>query len=387
MRKLPYLAVLVCMILLASPALGQEQRGSIVGTVTDANGAVLPGVQVEARSPALVGVQTAYTNAQGDYRFPALPPGTYEVTASLGGFNSAQMTDISLGLGENLRGDMVLELAGVEDTITVTAESPVIDIVSNAAAANIKEELIDRIPKGRDFTSVVIVAPGAQQESRAGGIAIDGSSGSENRFIIDGLDTTSMQTGTSVREVRTDFVKAVQVKSSGYNAEYRAATGGVISAVTKDGGNSFHGTAGFYYDSEPLRGAVRPSLRLSPYDQTVAEYVTYEPVHFTRFEPLGDIGGPIMRDRMWFYAGLYHQIYNRERTVTFNSNDVTETFYDKPRETDFNYNIATQITNDLRVRFSGANQRSDGSYGLPDIEPDGTSNDNPNNYPDPTYTE
>jgi len=387
MRRLPYLAVLVCMILLASPALGQEQRGSIQGTITDANGAVLPGVQVEARSPALVGVNTAYTNAQGLYRFPALPPGRYEVTASLGGFNTTVTRDINLGLGELLKAPMVLELAGVEDTITVTAESPVIDIVSNAASANIKEELIDRIPKGRDFTSVVVVAPGAQMESRAGGIQIDGASGSENRFIIDGLDTTSMRTGTSARDVRTDFIKAVQVKSSGYNAEYRAATGGVISAVTKDGGNSFHGTGGFYFDAESWRGDVRPNLRLNPFDQTIAEHVVYKPVEFTRWEPLFDLGGPIMRDKMWFYVGLYHQIYNRERTVTFNSNDVTDTFYDKPRETDFNYNIATQITNNLRVRFSGANQREDGSYSLPGIEPDGTSNSNPDTYPDPTRFE
>jgi hypothetical protein len=369
------------MILLASPALGQEQRGSLEGTITDANGAALPGVQVEARSPALVGVQTAFTNAQGIYRFPALPPGTYEITASLGGFNTTVMQDIVLGLGELLKADLVMELAGVEDTITVTAESPVIDIVSNAAAANIKEELIERIPKGRDFTSVVIVAPGAQSEDRSGGIQIDGSSGSENRFIVDGLDTTNMQTGVSAREVRTDFIKTVQVKSSGYNAEYRAATGGVISAVTKDGGNAFHGTAGFYFDNEGMRGKVRESLRLSPYDQDVAEYVTYKPVEFSRWEPLFDIGGPIMRDRMWFYAGLYHQIYNRERTVTFNANDETATFYDKPRETEFTYNIATQLTNDVRVRFTGANQRSDGSYSLPGIEPDGTSNSNPNSYP------
>jgi len=386
MRQLPAAAI-GCMLLIAWPALGQEQRGSIEGTVTDAQGAALPDAQVEARSPALVGVQTAFLNAQGRYRFPALPPGVYEVTASYSDFRPARVEEINLGLGQLLKVHLTLELAGVEDTIRVTAESPVIDIVSNAATANIKRELIDRIPKGRDFTSVVIVAPGAQQEERAGGIQIDGASGSENRFIVDGLDTTSMQYGTSAREVRTDFIKAVQVKSSGYNAEYRAGTGGVISAVTKDGGNTFHGTAGFYYDSEPLRGKVRPSLRLSPFDQTIAEYVTYEPVDFTRWEPLFDLGGPVVKQRMWFYVGLYHESYNRQRTVTFNSNGVTDTFYDKPRETEYAYNIATQLTKNLRVRFSGANQRSYGSYSLPGIEPDGTSNLYPGNYPDPTRLE
>jgi hypothetical protein len=372
------------MLLTAWPTLGQEQRGSIEGTVTDVQGVALPGARVEARSPALVGRQTTYANAQGLYRFPALPPGVYMVTASLDGFMPSRVEDINLGLGLILKAHLTLELAGVEDTITVTAESPVIDIVSNAASANIKEELIDRIPKNRDFTSLVVVAPGAHQDWAAGGIQIDGASGSENRFIVDGIDTTSMVHGTSAREVRTDFVKAVQVKSSGYNAEYRAATGGVISAVTKDGGNSFHGTAGFYYDAEPLYGKVRPVVRLNPSDQSIAEKVTYEPVHFTRWEPLFDLGGPVIGDKIWFYIGLYREIYDRERTVTFNTNDETETFYDKPRATEITYNIATQATQDLRVRFSGANQRSDGSYDLPSIEPDGTSNSNPGNYPDPT---
>ena len=119
---------------------------------------------------------------------------------------------------------------------------------------------------------------------------IDGASGSENRFIVDGMDTTGLQTGTSNKEVLTDFLAEVQVKSSGYNAEYRAATGGVISAITKSGSNRFHGEIGSYYEPNDWYGDVRGSLRLNPTNQNIAEYTltprdeeyTVEPVVSTR---------------------------------------------------------------------------------------------------------
>ena len=149
-------------------------------------------------------------------------------------------------------------MGGVTETVQVNAESPLIDVKQNAAAASIQKEVIDLIPKGRDFTSVVNFAPGARDESKGGGIQIDGSSGSENRFVIDGVDTTTLRTGVSATDLRTDFVAEVQVKSGGYNAEYRAATGGVISAITRTGTNAWHGSVGSYFDSDRMQGDPRP---------------------------------------------------------------------------------------------------------------------------------
>jgi hypothetical protein len=155
------LFTLIAVILLSGLALGQEQTGSIQGTVKDASGAVLPGVTMEARSPALVGVATAVTDERGTYRFPALPPGTYTITAALTGFETAKVDGVALVLGQILKVDVTLKVAGVAETVTVSGEAPLIDVKQNAAGANIQAEIIDRIPKGRDFTTTITIAPGS----------------------------------------------------------------------------------------------------------------------------------------------------------------------------------------------------------------------------------
>ncbi|RPJ82780.1 MAG: hypothetical protein EHM13_08450, partial [Acidobacteria bacterium] len=194
MRSRVLWALLFVSLACAWPAMAQEQTGSIQGVVKDTSGGVLPGVTVEARSPVMVGVQTAVTDDKGVYRFPALPPGKYEITAALSGFNTAKSADVNLSLGQMLNVELTLSVGALQESVQVTAESPLIDTKQNAASASIQAEVIDRIPKGRDFSSIVKNAPGAQDESRSGGIQIDGSSGSENRFIIDGMDTTNVQT-------------------------------------------------------------------------------------------------------------------------------------------------------------------------------------------------
>src|SRR5687768_3022829 len=220
------LALAVGLFGLTGPAAAQEQTGSIQGVVKDASGAVLPGVTVEARSPAAVGISTAVTNEDGVYRFPALPPGVYELTANLQGFTASVVKNAMVELGKQLTVDHSMRLAGVTETVTVTGEPPIVDTKSNATFSTISRESIERIPKGRDFTSILATAPGAQNESKSGGTQIDGASGSENRFIIDGVDTTNLRTGVSGKTMLLDFVQEVQVKSSGYNAEFGGATGG-----------------------------------------------------------------------------------------------------------------------------------------------------------------
>src|SRR5262245_39885119 len=142
-------------------ARAQEQSGSVQGTVKDTSGAVLPGVTVEARSPSVVGVSTAITDSRGEYRFPALPPGVYEIKVSLQGFGTKDIPDTQVQLGQLLKIDVTLTVASLAETVLVTAVSPIIDVKQNAASASITREVIDLIPKGRDFTSVVTTAPGA----------------------------------------------------------------------------------------------------------------------------------------------------------------------------------------------------------------------------------
>ena len=373
--------VMTALVLAAVPAAAQEQRGSIQGTIRDSSGGVLPGVSVDARSPQMAGVQTTTTDKDGAYRFPALPPGSFEVTATLQGFNPAKVQNIRVELGQVLKVDLALTVGGVAESVQVTGESPLIDVKQNAAGANVQAEIIERIPKGRDFANVVTSAPGITNEARNRGIQIDGASGADNRFVIDGVDTTNLLNGTSGKGLAPDFVKEVQVKASGYNAEYRASLGGVISAISKSGGNAYHGSGGLYFTSDNLQGDVRPTLRLSPTNQTIAEYVTTPADDFSSVEPVFDLGGPLLKDRLWFYGGYNPQWTTRSRTVKFTSNSQTATFEQKPITQVLNYNVTGQITRALRGRVAASNQRDKGALALPSTGPGGLSTSNPALFP------
>jgi outer membrane receptor protein involved in Fe transport len=376
------LAALCAVSLFASPAAAQEQRGAILGVVTDASGAVLPGVTVEARSPSLVGASTSVTDERGAYRFPALPPGTYQITATLQGFVAASVSNAVVTLGKQLSIDLSMKLAGLTEAVTVTAESPIIDVKANAVTASVDSSLIALIPKGRGLLSVLTQIPGTNNESRGGGLMIDGASGSENRFVVDGVDRTNARTGTATaisgtEVVVQDFIDEVQVKQSGWNAEYRAALGGVVNAVTKSGSDSFHGSAATYYTDNKWLGDVRRELRSVPTNAALAEYIQRPRDKSHQTDYALTLGGPVLKNRAWFFVGYAPQYYPSERTVTWTNpgtNPPTQTFDNgSPNNKAYNYNLTSQLAGPLRARFTGSNETQRGALGLPAIEPNGTS--------------
>ena len=362
-RHLSSLSVaFVVALLVSTPASAQEQSGSIQGTVKDSSGGVLPGVTVEARSPNLVGVSTAVTDERGIYRFPALPPATYIISAALDGFNPARIENATLWLGQLLRIDLVMTVAGIAESVQVVSRPPLIDVKQSAAFATLEQKALERLPKGRDYTSVIVMAPGAQAEAKAGGEAqIDGASGAENRFILDGMDTTALAGGTSGKQMPIDFIEQVQVKSSGYAAEFGGATGGVISAMTKSGSNQLRGSAGLYYQSDRFYGRMRPVNGYNPWDTNKPESGLMQfQTPWTYLSPVGDVGGPLLRDKLWYYGALAFQA-NRYHEDTIFITDPTHTkrHFEWGNFAYFpNYNVTTQITRNMRLRVSGSNQRS-----------------------------
>jgi outer membrane receptor protein involved in Fe transport len=372
-------AVLLVALSLAVPAFAQEQRGSIEGVVRDASGAVLPGATVDAASNVGQPVSTV-SDALGVYRFPSLAPGNYKVTANLQGFVAREVVDVRVGLGQIKKVDFSLPLSGVTETVNVTAETPLVDVRQSARQSNIRAEQIDLLPKGRDFTSLVTQAAGANNEAKSGGLSIDGASASENRFIIDGIETTDLQDGTSSKNILVDFIEEVQVKSSGYTAEFGGATGGVINAVTKSGTNDFHGAALYNFEGSSLEGARRPTLRTSLTDSTKAEYVDYPKDGRTRQEPGFALGGPVMKNRMWFF-GAY------QPAMTTNSRDVNPSTAVNPsagtasqeQKVNVHYitgNITSQLTNStrLRVAYNNSSSKTEGLLpALNGLDPAGTN--------------
>jgi hypothetical protein len=344
---------LACVLALTLPVAAQEQTGQIQGSVRDSSGAVLPGVTVELTNTSLGSVAaTVVTDANGSYRVPGLRPGKYEALAKLTGFTSAKTENIELNLGQILTIDLALAVGGVTETVSVTAESPIIDTKQSARNTNITAEKFERLPKGRDFSTIVTQAPGANQEPRSGGISIDGSSASENRWIIDGAETTNINQGTSAKPLVTDFVEEVQVKSSGYNAEYGGSTGGVINVVTRSGSNRFRGDVMTYFSGDSLDSDNRKNLRLKPSNSRESEYVTYPEDAYTRYEPGLSIGGPIVKDRLWFFGSFLASLQDTDRDITFRSNGEQKTFNRTGKVYYSSNNITAQVTNDLRFKFA-----------------------------------
>lgn len=322
MKRSVFAFMAALLLLTAFTVMAQEQTGGIEGTIKDSSGAVVPGVTVEASSSGS-GTLTSVTDSRGIYRFPRLPSGRYKISATLMGYKPAGANNVDVTLGKMATVDLTLALGEVSETITVTADAPMVDVTTSAASASIAREQIEFIPKGRDFTSVVTQAPGVSREPFLQGLSIDGASGAENHFVLDGIDTTnpyngvagqnstgSPNAGAGGQGVITDFIEEIQVKSAGYAAEFGGSVGGVINVITKSGTNDFTGSLLGYYSDSSWNGKVRPSY----YESAPGRHTTFPRDDQTQFEPGGMIGGPILRDRLWFFAGYNPSIISTSRT-------------------------------------------------------------------------
>jgi hypothetical protein len=371
-RSVRLLGLFAWLLCLATGVAAQETRGSIEGIIKDPSGAVLPGVTVQAKGIDVAGGQTAVTDASGIYRFPALQPGTYEVIGTLQGFQTARAEQVSLSLGQVLKVDLTMQLSTVTETVQVTSESPLIDVKQSTASQTVRAEMIERLPKGRDFTSLVTLAPGANNESRSGGISIDGASAAENRYFIDGTDATNLRTGLAGKTLLPEFIDQVQVKSSGYQAEFGGATGGVVNVVTKSGSNSFRGDVGTYFYNDGMCCDERQTLRLVLSGQNASEYVTLAEDQVTHWEPFMMVGGPIVRNRLWFYGGYTPQLDDTDRTVTFRSNQQTRTYNSDEKRHYVTGNVVAQFTDKMRARVASSYDEYNRAGRLP--AKDGSSN-------------
>jgi outer membrane receptor protein involved in Fe transport len=372
-------AALLAIALFAWPVAAQEQRGSIEGIVKDASGAVLPGVTVTVQNASGVKLDSV-SDGEGVYRFPSLPPGSYNVSANLQGFRPGKVDAVIVGLGSVKKVDFALALASVTETVQVTAETPQIDVKQSSRQTNIRAEQVELLPHGRDFTSLVTQAPGANSESKLGGLSIDGASAGENRYIIDGIETTNLQSGTSGKNVIADFVEEVQVKSSGYTAEFGGATGGVINVITKSGTNDWHGNGLFNWEGSSLTGDNRKTLRTQLTNSLASEYITYPKDDRNRFEPGFAIGGPIMANRSWFFGAYQPAMTKITRDVTAtssanpNANPVSSTQKQQVQYVTANQTAQWSDKFRTRVAFNNSWSRNKGLLpGLTGSDPVGTN--------------
>lgn len=328
--KIEFLGKILFSMLLvfAGIANGQQTSGTIEGTVKDAKGAVVPGASVTVSGTNVGFTQTVITNGDGVYRINRIPTGTYKITVgAISGFSettaNAQVViektttaDVTLGIERNINVEVGTDPLGV-----------VLDTSDSKVQTNITSQLYDSLPKGQNFSSLLKISPGTRPEPNSGGFQVDGASGSENTFIIDGQEVTNFRTGTlnSVNNIPTALIKEVQVKTSGFEAEHGGASGGVIAIGTKGGTNEFRGEFGASFDVASLQ----PNNRFAPtvYQPSALVqqvYAVQQPKDGgTNFYPSATLGGPIVKDRVWFLGNYSPQIFQTDRdTRYFNATPV-----------------------------------------------------------------
>jgi len=249
-------------LLLIAPVAFAQTTGEITGTVSGTDGRPLPGVTVEASSPSLQGTRVSVTGNDGTFRFISLPPGSYKVKGSLSGFTTVEKL-ATVKLDSAIQVQMQLQVSAKEELV-VTGEAPVVDTTSAESGTNIRQEVAQKLPVGRNYSSVVAIQPGvntdqAETQGRGGstnptggGWTIYGATSVENSYLVDGVNTTNVIKGFQGKQLSQEFIEEVQVKSSGYEAEYGRSTGGVINVITKSGGNDFHGDAFGYFNTKGL---------------------------------------------------------------------------------------------------------------------------------------
>ncbi len=304
LKRVAGLAFLLALLVLAiAPAVAQTSiTGSIQGVVKNEKGAVIPDATVIASSEALVARQaTAVTDKRGVYRFPSLPPGEYVIEVQADGYGPKRQEGVRVRVGVPLAVDMTMYLADVREDITVTAEAPVVSVVSNSRSTEINAAFIETKPVPPVFYQVLGAAPGVNLDYTGGSqsamLAYGGTTESQNAFTMDGVNIADSAAGQHWVLPAIAWFETIEVGGLGANAEYGGYTGGVINGVTKSGGNNLSGALEVYY--QPTSWT----------DDNTPENNEDETNKFQNFSV--SLGGPIVKDHLWFFiSGEYQNFVN-----------------------------------------------------------------------------
>jgi hypothetical protein len=284
----------------ALPAAAQV-TGALVGVVNAADtGAPIPGATVTATSPALQGSVQGLSDAQGRFRLDLLPAGDYRLLAALPGYLEAERGDIRLPIGGTLRANLALvpDAVRMEEQVVRAPLPPVVDVASATTGVAIRPEFLSQVPAPRDISGAAAVAPTALRDPL--GIGFAGAPSNENAYVIEGLDVANPGFGHLKNDLVTNFVQEMVASSGSFSAENGGSTSGLVAVATKGGSNELHGSLFGSFDPAALHGTA-PAIGRE------AEAITRRDLA-AGGAWAGDVGfevgGPILRDRLWFHAGM-----------------------------------------------------------------------------------
>ena len=287
MKAVSRLGWIFLALLAAVPLFAQFTTGNLVGSVTTAEGSPLPGVTITISSPALQGTRTAVSGETGGYHFPALPPGLYSVSFELEGMQ--RMTQrVAVSLAQTARADASLLVASMSEDITVTAAAPAV-VETTELTANFDVKMVRELPTGRDMRETTLLAPGVTDGAVNDQITISGAMSFDNLFLVNGVVVNENLRGQPHDLFIEDAIQETTILTGGVSAEYGRFTGGVVSALTKSGGNE-------------LSGSIRNSLGNSSWTSKTIYPGQVDPINEVNETFEGTLGGRILYDRLWFFG-------------------------------------------------------------------------------------
>jgi len=359
----------------------QETTAGLQGTVKDSSGAVVVGARVEVTGTTLVGSKSVDTDSAGYYRFANLPPGTYTMNVTAKNFKNVRREGLDLAVGHLPSVDITLEVGSMSETVEVSGAAPLIDTTTETTQTNVTSDIVDNVPHGRSFQSVIQFAPAARNEPLEGSTAANGSGGmvpgsstngsafgysvggasdAENAYLVEGQQTANLIGGFSHTNVPFDFIQEVQVKSTGQESQYGGALGGVVNVIMKKGTNGYHGSAFTQYETADMDGSPNAYPRYDPNQNLTTPfgtfpdgspndanayfdpaYQSYQPVRRKMFDvmPGFTFGGPILKNRIFGFVGFNPELYGQTRRVNMDG------FQEGLGVLPFSRNIQTYYTN------------------------------------------
>jgi len=309
------LSVCAAGVVVAAACFGQLDTATIVGTILDPSGSVIPNAAVTVENQRTGAVWNLTTNEVGNFVAPVLPIGVYRVTAAAAGFKSYTRQNLTLNVSDRLRVDITLEPGAATEKITVTSEGPLVEASSTTLGGLVRNQQINNLPlNGRDLTQLLAVIPGSMLLGGATQQSVNGASTFRSeggvRFLLDGsdasrvdfdiLDNTYGSSKGRITRASVDSVQEFRVYASSFSAEYGQALGGVVNLITKSGSNQLHGSAFEYFRNDKLDArnyfntGARPSFRLNQFG--------------------GSLGGPIRKERLFFFAN-YEGVRQRQGVI------------------------------------------------------------------------
>jgi hypothetical protein len=348
----------------------QTTGAQLVGNATDESGGALPGVTVTAGNAETGLERAAVTGAEGSYRFPTLPPGSYQVTAALEGFTTVQVNDVVLNVGVTRDLDFTLKIAAVEEVITVADTAPLVRTDASGGTVISQQELETLPLNGRQFASLGTLAAGTTlsfntDPTKPGQqtIALNGGIGRNVNYVVDGGDNMDDTIGGALQNLSIEGVQEFSLLTQTYKAEYGRSTGGVLSVVTKSGTNEFDGSVFYFRRDDELNSQTESEKRAG---------IDKQP--FEREQYGGSVGGPIVKDRAHFF--VTYEETERAGSVAVNSGGIFPNLDGTLTGTPFTDELLTgKITFDvsakqfLQVRY--AEQENADKYGaVPTATPD-----------------